>query len=369
MGLHRSDELHSLRPNLPTKVKVLGECKHSRYAIKVIISSSTSDGQVDVYPLRDQIESELLSLEEKRQRRDTEKALIKNREDVEALYNRLRAKETYKYLPSLPTFRQLPVVKLLQAGVYLHGTTISDTLQENPLMRQQLDQDVERWTETAKQDLAVVLGFPRQWKSANKKVLHPVERVTARFLCTKCGVDGTDRRMDGCLNFAAACLHVCQGKNGKNDRYRRSKKAAWNPGNFVKDEKVGALPITYQTLIPIESQAINVLKSAMSILKMSEEIDKSFDLAPYGHAVLCTSCEPSMLLHTRNMVCGRLSRSCVCKLTTRCRLDTAIDMTACRYLSFLVLRACHISMGSHFLVKLSPNSFDKAGKQFKRRLT
>jgi len=206
----------------------------------------TSDCQVDMYLLRDQIESELLALEEKRKRRKGEIALTKNREDVEALYNKLCSTNAYEHLPSLPTFRQLPIIQLLQAGIYDGHRNIANTLQNNALMRQQLDQEVERWIETAKQDLAVVLGFPRHWKSANKNILHPVERCTAWFLCTKCTA-GINHQTDGCLDFADACRHVCPGKHGKNDRFRRSKRAAWNPGNFIKDENVGRL------LLPAES--------------------------------------------------------------------------------------------------------------------
>src|SRR5258708_5958156 len=109
-----------------------------------------------MYLLRDQIESELLALEEKRKRRKGEIALTKNREDVEALYNKLRSTKTYEYLPSLPTFRQLTIIQLLQAGIYDGNHNIANTLQNNPLMRQRLDQEVDRWIETAKQDLAVV---------------------------------------------------------------------------------------------------------------------------------------------------------------------------------------------------------------------
>lgn len=221
------------------KTSFLENVATSGMLLGILVDPSTSDGQVDVYPMQDQIESELLALEEKRQRRKEEIALTNNREDVETLYNRLRLKNEYEYLPSLPTFRQLPIIQLLQAGIYdtNRGTRISNILQNNQLMRQQLDQGIERWIETAKQDLAVVLGFSRQWKSANKKVLHPVERCTAWFLCTKCGTAGNNSQTDGSLDFTGACLHVCQDKN-KNDRFRRSKRAAWNPGNFVKDEKV-----------------------------------------------------------------------------------------------------------------------------------
>lgn len=256
--------------------------------------------------MRGQIDSELLALEEKRQRRKTEVALIKNRKDVETLYNRLRSKGEYEYLPSLPTFRQLPVIQLLQSGIYDEesGTTISETLQKNPLMRQQLMHDIKRCIETAKQDLAVMLGFPRAWKSANKRILHPALRPTAWFLCTNCGIDGSPHKVDGCLDFDAACHHVCQSKDGKNDRYRRSKKGAWNPECFVVDEKVGYLIFFYSTRMLRESQARDVMKRALSKLKMSEDIASLLHLKQYGFGVLCTSCEPSMVIDSRNLVRG-----------------------------------------------------------------
>lgn len=221
---------------------VLGDSVHSRYAINSLVDPSTDDDQADASPLHEQIESSLLALREKRQRRQAGISLMQNRKDIEVLYDKIRSDKSHDYLPSLPTFRQLPVTQLLQAGVY-DGEKISDTLQVVPLMRQRLDQDIQGWIESAKQDLAVVLGFPKQWKSANKKVLHPVERSTAWFLCKNCRVDGIGDKTDGSLDFAGACLHVCRG--GKSRRSRRSKKAAWNPEVFIKDEKVGSFPITY----------------------------------------------------------------------------------------------------------------------------
>ena len=301
MGVHRHDEWYSLWSNFPTKDEIIGASEHCWYATKLITGSCASETQIDVRPLRNQIDSELLALEEKRQRRKTEVALIKNRKDVETLYNRLRSERKYEYLPSLPTFRQLPVIQLLQSGIYDQesGTTISHTLQHNPLMRQQLDQDIKRCIETAKQDLAVMLGFPRAWKSANKRILHPAVRPTAWFLCTNCGIDGTDHKVDGCLDFAAACHHVCQSKDGKNDRYRRSKKGAWNPEGFVVDEKVRTYLIYSIQLQCSGSQARDVMKRALFKLKVSDE---TAHLKQYGLGVLCTSCEPSMVVDSRNLV-------------------------------------------------------------------
>lgn len=187
--------------------------------------------------MRDQIEVELLKLQEKHERRIKETSLMENRKDVGDLYNNLRSKKAYDLLPSLPTFRQLPVVSLLQAGRHQgkQEKRIANTLQGNALMQNLLDQQIHQWAEAAKQDLAVVLGYPKDWKTVSSLVLHPVQRVTARFLCAKCKSVEKKYKMDGCLDFAGACAHVCRSKNGRNDK---GKKAVWNSTKFVKDEKV-----------------------------------------------------------------------------------------------------------------------------------
>lgn len=223
-------------------IKESGTCQN---IIGTLVGSpffDLTDTYADILCMHDQIETELLQSEEKRTRRKMEISFMKNREDVEELHSLLRSKMTYKFLPSLPTFRQLPVIKLVQSGEYIgrRAREICYTLRENQVMRKLLDQEITRWVEGAKQDLAVVLGFPRLWKTASSRILHPVERLTARFLCTKCSHLENRYETDGCLDFAGACLHVCVGKNGKNDRSRKCKKAAWNPTNFVKDEKVSS---------------------------------------------------------------------------------------------------------------------------------
>jgi len=187
--------------------------------------------------MRDQIEVELLELQGKHERRRKEISLMENRKDVGHLYNSLRSKKAYESLPSLPTFRQLPVVSVLQAGRHQgkQEKRIMNTLQGNALMENLLDQQIHQWAEAAKRDLAVVLGCPKDWKTVSKLDLHPVERVTAWFLCVKCKSVEKKYRMDGCLDFAGACAHICRNKNGRNDK---GKKAIWNPTKFVKDDKV-----------------------------------------------------------------------------------------------------------------------------------
>lgn len=189
--------------------------------------------------MREQIESQLLALAERRQRRSNEISLMKNREDVETAYNRLRSTKAYPYMPSLPTFRKLPLIEMLQSEE--RPTTVvsvADTLQNDKVMKELLSSQLKRWVDKAKDDLGVALGFPKSWKNASKNILHPVERVTGRFLCKKCGCVEPKYRTDGCMDFAGACLHECVVGNKEKGRLRMGKKAVWDATNFVKDEKV-----------------------------------------------------------------------------------------------------------------------------------
>ncbi|KAF8814728.1 hypothetical protein BYT27DRAFT_7205692 [Phlegmacium glaucopus] len=240
--------------------------------------------EADVRVMMDKIESQLLALSERRTRHAAEVAYLKNRSDTERLYNSLRSSKAYPFLPSLPTFRQLPIISLLHSAPITEGITITQTLTSNSLMRSLLSDQLKQWAEAAKDDFAVLLGFPKKWKNANKNVLHPVERAMARFQCIRCGSKAKDRGKktnDGCLDFAAACQHVCsvggkamKGKNGK-----------WDVGNFVKDEK-----------------AIHALNKIIQALKYSEDKAGALAMIDLGLAVLCTSCDPHMMLDSRSVV-------------------------------------------------------------------
>lgn len=186
----------------------------------------------------DQIESQLLALSERRDRHAADVALLKNRSDIEKYYNSVRSSKVHPILPSLPTFHHLPIISLLQSAPTTQGITITQTLTSNPMMRGLLSDQLKQWVETAKDDFGVLLGFPKKWKSASKNVLHPVERATARFQCIRCGVKAKrgSRTDDGCLDFEAACRHVCSVGRGK---ILKGKKGQWDVSNFAKDEKVG----------------------------------------------------------------------------------------------------------------------------------
>ncbi|KAF8960360.1 hypothetical protein BDZ97DRAFT_1834304 [Flammula alnicola] len=242
--------------------------------------------EVDVKVMKEEIEAMLLAHSEKSERRNTEISLMHNRKDVEDVYNRLRSMKTHPYLPSLSTFRQLPVISMLQTTERAASTTsVSDTLQNNPVMKDLLSTQLKKWTDKAKIDLGIALGFPKNWKNANKNILHPVERVTARFLCMQCQRIDAKYRDDESLDFAGACRHECGVGNQKKGRIRKGKKAAWDATNFVKDEK-----------------AINVLKKCLSALEYAEDRDGGHYMLKSGIATVCTSCDPPMVMDTRNII-------------------------------------------------------------------
>lgn len=194
---------------------------------------------IDIKVMKDEIESRLLSLNDKRERRNGEIALMTNRKDVEKAYEHLRSSKAYPYLPSLNTFRKIPVVDMLQSAESPSPVgTVFDTLTKDKMMKDLLASQLKKWAESARSELGMILGFPKNWKNASKNILHPVERVTARFLCTRCKRVDVKYRADESLDFAGVCLHECAVGNLKSNRTRKGKKAIWESKIFVKDEKV-----------------------------------------------------------------------------------------------------------------------------------
>lgn len=202
----------------------------------------TNGSRADVKLLKDKVEAELLSHVERVERRKAEVTLMTNRRDVETLYHRLRSKRENKFIPSLSTFRQLPVIAMLQSAESSASASVSQTLSSSEVMQKLLDTQLKKWTDKAMQDLGHALGYPKNWKHASKNILHPVERVTARFLCQKCQRVDVKYRDDECLDFAGACLHECGVGNAKKGRVQQGKKNIWDSSKFVKDDKVSHYP-------------------------------------------------------------------------------------------------------------------------------
>ncbi|KAI0729771.1 hypothetical protein C8Q72DRAFT_777268 [Fomitopsis betulina] len=140
----------------------------------------------DYMMIRDQVDKEMVEHRSRLARRQREAAYKKRREDVAAHYTRLKsAPSPVEVLPSLLDFRGLSVIKVLQGQPSDKETGIADELKDNKLVHDLLVDNLSQWREVARSTLAGILGFPG-WKTASKTKLHPVDRLTARFICKSC---------------------------------------------------------------------------------------------------------------------------------------------------------------------------------------
>ncbi|KAG5652801.1 hypothetical protein H0H81_003631 [Sphagnurus paluster] len=238
--------------------------------------------QKDFDQIASQVDQALLTLSENRKRRAREAAYRENREGVAQHYQRLRSKQPQVILPPLPVFRRLPVVMMIQGSpsTIEKPANVSQTLQKDAFFIDRLETELAQWRRQAKKELGAVLGYP-DWRTASTKILHPVERITARFLCKVCSKVAIRYRDDNCLDFPGACAHQCLGtkKDKKQDE-------VWKAERFVKDDK-----------------AIAALSKLLDLC----ELDPSFEeaqvlLSVVGNTILCTSCESGLVLNSKCIV-------------------------------------------------------------------
>jgi hypothetical protein len=197
--------------------------------------------------LLNKIDAEILSQVEKKERRQKAHAQQMRRTDITRHYDRIVEGKNYPVIPILAEFRELPIIKALQdrddaLPIILSNTTNSSSANtrvlESELKRSELiggmvDSDLKNWVQTALVAFDLMLGQPK-WKSASTKVLHPAERVTARFICAVCSNPPKTRTAFAeSLDFREACAHECV-------RYSRKAVAnrKWRTDQFVPDQKV-----------------------------------------------------------------------------------------------------------------------------------
>ncbi|KAG5644715.1 hypothetical protein DXG03_007938 [Asterophora parasitica] len=230
------------------------------------------------------IDQALLKLAENRKRKAQEILYTENRNAVAQHYQRLRSKQPQPILPSLPVFRRLPVVTMLQGSspstVGEGPSKVAHALKKEKFVTDRLNEQLKAWREQAQKDLGAVLGYPN-WRTANTKVLHPVDRITARFLCTVCSKMETKYRDEESLDFAGACAHHCRGvkKRNKEDE-------VWKPETFVKDGK-----------------AIAALSKLLPLCTMEEtSAEDKIKVEALSDTILCTSCESGIILNPKSLI-------------------------------------------------------------------
>ncbi|KAF5371587.1 hypothetical protein D9758_003510 [Tetrapyrgos nigripes] len=258
------------------------------------------------------IDSELLSLRERRTRQANAKTHQITRDAIEKHYNRLRATKQLLPLPTLETFRQLPIMRQLQTSPRPHlstGATATgtpgnsqstspsleatlDNSLKSPIITSLLTSQLAEWRESVKSSLAQTLGFPKDWKSADPRKLHPVDRVTARFICG--GVGGCGRismafKEDECLDFVGVCGHVCSRPSsgpGSEGKKEKKKEKPFNGKRFVKDEK-----------------AINAMNKVLNACGISDDDPLSLnELENIKFRILCTSCDARIVMDVNSVI-------------------------------------------------------------------
>lgn len=232
--------------------------------------------------LATEIDKIMVKLTENRKRRDHEAAYKQNRDDIEQHYNRLRSQQLAIILPPIAAFRKLPIIAMLQASpTTAEISNVSQTLQATKWVGDQLDAELKQWVENAKAQLGAILGHPN-WKTSSKVILHPCDRITARFRCKNCPRLPLKNISEGCLDFAGACVHECVGMSNVQKRHQK----AWDPDKFVKDDKASA-----------------VMLQLLGLCGADETYEESRPLIEeLGLRIICSSCEPPLLMGPESIV-------------------------------------------------------------------
>jgi hypothetical protein len=264
------------------------------------------------------LDSEILSQRENKERRQKEHAQQTRRADISCHYDRIVTGKGHPVVPVLAEFRRLPIVKALQdrddaplvsdtthsssAKLSKSSRVLDTELKHSELIGGMINNDLKKWVDTALVAFNSMLG-QRNWKSASTKVLHPAERITARFICTLCSNSPKKGATAESLNFREACAHRC---------VRHSKKAAtkqmWKVDQFVPDKKVyvrsedcGSPKVNLLCL-----QAINVLSEAVSLLGLEAETRETEErIKLVGPRFLCKSCGSPVVMNFQRLVLSR----------------------------------------------------------------
>ncbi|RDX44438.1 hypothetical protein OH76DRAFT_1421421 [Lentinus brumalis] len=190
----------------------------------------------DIYAIRGLLDAEIAAHRERKLHREQEKAQQIRLKQVRSEWDHMHTRELPAHvLPNLQEFRKLSVVKIYEAGP---SGSEQHTLRD-PFVSSVLAENLEQWREAARAGLAAVLGFPG-WKNLSRRRLHPVDRLTARFRCTRCDAAASSGSKkvpeDGGMDFARACEHVCTHLPKK-----RRNKEKWSADRFVPDQRVLSL--------------------------------------------------------------------------------------------------------------------------------
>jgi hypothetical protein len=257
-----------------------------------------------VRPLITRLDAEILSQMENKERRQKTHAQQIRREDIARNYDRLIGRKSHPVVPTLAEFRGLPIIKALQdredaASLPSDSSSSARPVKIQRLLKSELkcsqliggmiNSDLKRWVDTVLREFDAILGQPN-WKRASTKLLHPSERVDARFICTLCHSTPGGHATPESLDFRGACSHTC--RHGK-----AAAKRKWRADQFAPDQKVHVSSQRRERTMLISLQAIDVLSQALTLMELRAENRKTEDTVnSIGARFLCDSCIPLIVM-------------------------------------------------------------------------
>ncbi|KAH8120450.1 hypothetical protein DFH11DRAFT_1739563 [Phellopilus nigrolimitatus] len=236
---------------------------------------------LDFKLIKPAVEIEIAKIIEKRKRAADEESYRKRREAVALDFHRLKSSGIEGYasvLPTLQVFREQLIIKALQTNRQKDPKDVTEKLKD-PTVKSMIGDNLAAWREKARNDFSTILGF-ENYQAISDRKLHPVERLTARFLCTKCVCSTIKDHEVPSLDFKAACGHSCPHLNKK----QRSKEK-WSAGYFVPDSK--AIKVTMDLFT---QQNISV-----------EERSSTGASSSFGDRIQCKSCDGIVVMNFEAM--------------------------------------------------------------------
>lgn len=232
-------------------------------------------------------------------------------------------------MPVLSDPARSPSTKLVKTP-----RVLEPELKRSELIGGMIDSDLKKWVDTALAAFDSILGQPN-WKRASTRLLHPAERVTARFICTLCSSPSKRCATTESLGVREACAHQCK----RNSKVATKRK--WKAEYFVPDQKVYALAENCRSPkanLP-RRQAICVLSKAVSLLGLRADIRETVvEIESTGARFLCKSCDSPIVMNFQRLVFVVVGSVSHPLLTDRLRQGIAIGMTRCKLKLFPRLR-------------------------------
>ena len=183
----------------------------------------------DIYLLKPKIEVEIAKSLERKARSKAEQAYARRRELVAQEYHRRRSDGSkHAILPTLNVFREQQTIVKLQDK---HSTVLKDIAEKlkTPFVQQAIYSNLSVWEDKAARRLTDILGY----STGATNTLRPIDRLTARFICSKCSRNSRGKRELPSLDFREACAHMCPHLTKK-----QKAKTRWTAEQFEPDHKV-----------------------------------------------------------------------------------------------------------------------------------